>query len=65
MDFNFTEEQSMIRDSLSRMIREQYDFEARRGFIESDTGMSEKMWGQFAELGLLMAGIDPAAKGAA
>lgn len=55
MDFNFTEEQTMIRDSLERMIREQYDFETRRKIIESDLGYSKEFWGQLAELGLLMA----------
>ncbi len=55
MDFNFTEEQTMIRDSLERLIREQYDFETRRKFVESDTGFNAKFWGQLAELGLLMA----------
>jgi alkylation response protein AidB-like acyl-CoA dehydrogenase len=55
MDFNFSEEQTMIRDSLSRMIREQYDFDSRREIIASDSGWSEKMWGQFAELGIFMA----------
>ena len=33
MDFNFTEEQTMIRDSLSRLIREQYDFDTRRKVV--------------------------------
>lgn len=55
MDFNFTEEQTMIRDSLSRMIREQYDFETRRSFVESDAGWSPEMWAKFAELGIFMA----------
>jgi pimeloyl-CoA dehydrogenase small subunit len=55
MDFNFTEEQGMIRDSLSRMIREQYDFDTRRKVIESESGWRPEMWAQFAELGLLMA----------
>lgn len=55
MDFNFTEEQGMIRDSLSRMIREQYDFDTRRKVIESEAGWRPEMWAQFAELGLLMA----------
>ena len=55
MDFNFTEEQTMIRDSLSRMIREQYTFDDRRAIVESEAGWSPKMWAQFAELGLLMA----------
>lgn len=55
MDFNFTEEQSMIRDSLARLIREQYDFDTRRGVVASDAGWRPEMWAQFAELGLLMA----------
>ena len=55
MDFNFTDEQNMIRDSLSRLIREQYDFETRRGVVNSDSGWRPEMWAQFAELGLLAA----------
>ena len=55
MDFNFTDEQNMIRDSLARLIREQYDFDTRRGVVASDAGWRPEMWAQFAELGLLMA----------
>ncbi|KCZ49022.1 acyl-CoA dehydrogenase family protein [Hyphomonas pacifica] len=55
MDFNFTEEQTMIRDSLARLIREQYDFETRRKVVASESGWRPEMWAQFAELGLLMA----------
>ncbi|MCA8901915.1 MAG: acyl-CoA dehydrogenase family protein [Hyphomonas sp.] len=55
MDFNFTEEQGMLRDSLAKMIRDQYSFEARRKIVESKDGWSQEMWGQFAELGLFMA----------
>ncbi len=55
MDFNFTEEQGMIRDSLSRMIREQYDWETRVGVVNSEIGWRPDMWAQLAELGLFMA----------
>ena len=55
MDFNFTEEQGMIRDSLARLIREQYDFDTRSKVIKSETGWRPEMWAQLAELGLLMA----------
>lgn len=55
MDFNFTEEQTMIRDSLARLIREQYDFDTRMGVVKSESGWRPEMWAQFAELGLLMA----------
>lgn len=55
MDFNFTEEQDMIRDSLGRLIREQYDFDTRRDIVTSDAGWSPEMWSKFAELGIFMA----------
>ncbi|MEL7128256.1 MAG: acyl-CoA dehydrogenase family protein [Pseudomonadota bacterium] len=55
MDFNFTEEQTMIRDSLARLIREKYDFDTRRSVVASETGWRPEIWAQFAELGLLMA----------
>jgi hypothetical protein len=55
MDFNFTEEQTMIRDSLARLIKDQYDFDTRRKVIASSEGWRPKMWAQFAELGLLAA----------
>lgn len=53
MDFNFTEEQDMVRDGLTRMVREQYDWETRRGVIESDSGWRPEIWAQLAELGIL------------
>jgi pimeloyl-CoA dehydrogenase small subunit len=55
MDFNFTEEQGMLRDSLAKMIRDQYDFETRRKVVASAEGWRKDMWMQFAELGLMMA----------
>lgn len=53
MDFNFTEEQGMVRDSLARMVREQYDFDTRRSVVESESGWRPEIWAQLAELGLL------------
>ena len=53
MNFEFSEEQIMIKDSVSRFVREQYDFDARRGIIESDDGISREFWSMFAELGWL------------
>lgn len=55
MDFNFTEEQTMIRDQIARLVREQYDFDTRMEVIRSEAGWRPEMWAQFAELGLLMA----------
>lgn len=55
MDFNFTSEQEMLRDSIARLVREQYDFDTRRKVANSETGWRPEMWAQFAELGLLSA----------
>ena len=53
MDFNFTEEQDMVRDGLTRLVREQYDWDTRRGVIESEAGWRPEIWQQLAELGIL------------
>jgi len=53
VDFNFTEEQEMVRDGLSRLVREQYDWETRRKAIASVAGWRPKVWSQLAELGIL------------
>jgi alkylation response protein AidB-like acyl-CoA dehydrogenase len=53
VDFNFTEEQEMVRDGLSRMVREQYGWQTRRAAIASDAGWRPEIWAQLAELGIL------------
>jgi len=55
MDIQFTEEQEMLRSSVQRLLRDQYDFDARRGIVASDEGWSRTQWSSFAELGLLAA----------
>ena len=53
MNFDFTEEQTMIKDSVSRFVRDEYDFDTRRKIVESDEGISREFWSKFAELGWL------------
>ncbi len=53
MDFNFTEEQDMVRDGLIRLVRESYDIETRRGVVASESGWRPEIWAQLAELGIL------------
>ncbi|MEP2990244.1 MAG: acyl-CoA dehydrogenase family protein [Parasphingorhabdus sp.] len=55
MDFEFTDEQNMVRDGISRLIREQYDFDTRREVVASDSGWRPELWAQLAELGMLAA----------
>ena len=53
MNFEFTEEQTMIKDSVSRFVRDEYDFDTRRAIVDSDEGISREFWAKFAELGWL------------
>lgn len=53
MNFDFTEEQIMLRDSIERYMREDYDFESRQVVAGSEEGMSKEKWKTFAELGWL------------
>jgi len=53
MNFDFTEEQTMIKDSVSRFVRDEYDFDTRRAIIDSEEGISREYWSMFAELGWL------------
>lgn len=55
MDIQFTEEQELLRSSVQRLLRDQYDFEARRKILGSEEGLSRTQWRAFAELGLLAA----------
>jgi alkylation response protein AidB-like acyl-CoA dehydrogenase len=53
MEFNYSEEQLALQDTLQRFISRDYDFDKRRKFSASSLGYSAEAWGQFAELGLL------------
>mgnify|MGYP004417264307 CR=1 FL=1 len=54
MDFNFTEEQSMLRDQVARFVQNQYDFDTRRAIVKSEAGWRPDYWKTFAEeLGIL------------
>ncbi len=55
MDFSFTEEQVLLRNSVQRFIQDRYGFEARKAIIASASGWSRENWNAFAELGLLAA----------
>jgi pimeloyl-CoA dehydrogenase small subunit len=53
MDFDFTEEQRLLKESVDRFISDRYEFEQRKSFAKNDSGYSGENWKQFAELGLL------------
>ncbi|MEA2899153.1 MAG: hypothetical protein QOJ84_4768 [Bradyrhizobium sp.] len=55
MDIQFTEEQELLRSSVQRLLRDQYDFDVRRKIVASEEGWSRKQWEVFAQLGLFAA----------
>ena len=55
MDFSFTEEQTLLRNTVQSLLQDKYDFETRRKVAKSADGWRPEMWAQFAELGLLAA----------
>ena len=63
MDFSFTPEQDMLRETVARLVAQQYAFDTRRKVAKSDAGWRSDMWSQFAELGLLGAPFSEAEGG--
>lgn len=52
MDFDFSEEQSMLASSCERLVRERCTFEARRAQVKSDPATRPTLWKDLAELGV-------------
>lgn len=53
MNFDFTEEQVMLRDSVARYVQDDYNFDTRRAIADSESGIDRQKWQTFAELGWL------------
>ena len=54
MDFNFTDEQTMLRESVQRYLADTYTFDARMAVVNGEAGWNPAVWKAFAEeLGIL------------
>jgi alkylation response protein AidB-like acyl-CoA dehydrogenase len=54
VDFNFTDEQSMLRDTVASYLADHYSFDQRRVMLKAAPRWSPKIWKAFAEeLGIL------------
>jgi alkylation response protein AidB-like acyl-CoA dehydrogenase len=51
MDFTFTEEQNLLRDSVRKFVEKDYAFETRRALLKSELGFNRETWKGFADLG--------------
>ena len=63
MNFDLSEEQQLLSESLSRLLGDRYSFEQRRAIAASAEGWSPDIWRQLAELGVLALGIPPSLGG--
>jgi pimeloyl-CoA dehydrogenase small subunit len=54
MDFSFTDEQSMLRDTVASYLADNYSFDQRRAVVSKEPGWNPVVWKAFAEeLGIL------------
>lgn len=53
MDFDLTDEQRLLKESVDRLILDQYQFQQRKQYMAEPAGYSAAMWARFAEQGLL------------
>ncbi len=53
MDFELSDEQRLLQDSVTRLLGDRYAFEQRKTYLKEPTGFSPALWSQYAELGLL------------
>jgi pimeloyl-CoA dehydrogenase small subunit len=53
MDFDLTDEQRLLSDSIGRLLADTYSFEKRRAVLREPEGYAAALWARYAELGLL------------
>lgn len=53
MDFDFSDDQRLLKESVDRLIADRYGFESRKKYLTEPAGFSRDLWAQYAELGLL------------
>src|SRR4051794_39335146 len=53
MDFDLSEEQRLLKESVEGLLTDSYDFDARKKYMAEKGGWSKAAWSKFAEQGLL------------
>jgi pimeloyl-CoA dehydrogenase small subunit len=53
MDFDPSDDQRLLLESVSRLLADNYSFAQRKAYLARPEGFSSEMWSKFAELGLL------------
>src|SRR5262245_8111148 len=52
MNFDYSEEQGLLADTLKRFLATNYSFDTRAKSIASAAGYSEDIWAAFSEMGV-------------
>jgi len=53
MDFDLSEEQRLLKESVDGLLTDSYDFDARKKYMKEKGGWSKAVWSKLAEQGLL------------
>ncbi|WP_454624485.1 pimeloyl-CoA dehydrogenase small subunit [Bradyrhizobium cenepequi] len=53
MDFDLSEEQRLLKESIDGLLTDSYDFEQRKKYMAEKGGWSKAVWSKLAEQGLL------------
>src|SRR6201986_766419 len=53
MDFDLSDEQRLLKESVDGLLTDAYDFDARKKYMKEQGGWSKTLWGKLAEQGLL------------
>jgi pimeloyl-CoA dehydrogenase small subunit len=53
MDFELSEEQRLLQESVGRLLSDRYGFEQRSAYMKEPGGFSRALWKQYADLGIL------------
>ena len=53
MNFDLSEEQQLLKDSVDRFVSDNYDLDTRQKLSKNEAGFSDTYWQTMAELGWL------------
>jgi pimeloyl-CoA dehydrogenase small subunit len=53
VDFDYTEEQRLLDETVRRLVKDEYEFAKRKKYQVEPQGFSPALWAKYAEIGLL------------
>ncbi|HEU4363201.1 MAG TPA: acyl-CoA dehydrogenase family protein [Mycobacterium sp.] len=59
MDFQLSDEQALLRETINDLVSRSYDTERRNAVVATDLGWNREVWKQLAETGILGIGLEP------